>query len=99
MIVIGTEVLHKLNRPMKKAAVMNTLKKKIINIPWFFLIKRIISSIPYMLICYVLGNYVKLSDIYVLFWALVLSGCYFIIETIFVLRLPILASLMPKKQK
>lgn len=75
------------------------LKKKIINIPWPFVIKRIFSSIPYVFICYVLGKYVKISDIYVLFLALVLSGYYFIIETIFVLRLPILTSLMPKIKK
>ncbi len=29
MIVIKTEVLHKLNKPMKKAAIMSNLKKKI----------------------------------------------------------------------
>ena len=74
-------------------------KKKIINIPWLFFIKRIISSIPYVLICYVLGKCIIISDIYVLFLALILSGCYFIIETIFVLRLPILTSLMPKTKK
>lgn len=74
-------------------------RKKILIIPWNFVVRRILSSIPYVIICYGFGYFVKMSNVIVLLLAFFCSVSYFIIETIFVLRLPIVKSLIsPSKQ-
>ena len=74
-------------------------KNKIITLPWHFIFKRTISSIPYILICFLLGYFGNMSNLSVLFIALFLSGCYFIIEMLYILRLPIRKGLMPMSKQ
>lgn len=74
-------------------------KAKIFNIQWHFVTQRIISSLPYVGICYFMGNFVINSNVSVLFFALLLSGFYFLFEIKFVLRLPVLKNIMPTSKK
>ena len=73
-------------------------KKNILKLPWHFIGKRIVSATPYVLICFILGSYLKLSNEMTLLIALLSSVCYFIFETIFVLRLSIFRNLLPKSK-
>ena len=72
------------------------IKQKVITLPWRFIVKRIISSFPYIVICYIIVTYVNLNNIAILLIALFICGCYFGIEILFVLKFPIVENLLQK---
>ena len=75
------------------------IKKKILTLPWRFIVKRIISSIPYIAICYTVGKCLNLNNITTLLIALLICGFYFVVENLFVLKLPIVRDFFAEIKK
>ena len=75
------------------------IKKKVFTLPWRFIVKRIISSIPYIAICYTTGKCLNLNNIATLFIALLICGFYFGVEGLFVLKLPIVRDFFAEIKK
>lgn len=75
------------------------IKKKILTLPWRFIVKRIISSIPYIAICYTAGKCLNLNNIATLLIALLICGFYFVVESLFVLKLPIVRDFFAEIKK
>lgn len=70
------------------------VKQNVLVIPWSFIIKRIISSIPYVIICYVFGHMLALNAIMALLLSILLCALYYFIESLYILKLPLFRKFM-----
>lgn len=70
------------------------VKQNVLVIPWSFIIKRIISSIPYVIICYVFGHMLALNAIMSLLLSILLCAIYYFIESLYILKLPLFQKFM-----
>lgn len=70
------------------------VKQNVLVIPWSFIIKRIISSIPYVIICYVFGHMLALNAIMSLLLSILLCAIYYFIESLYILKLPLFRKFM-----
>lgn len=75
------------------------IKKRVLTLPWCFIVKRLISSIPYIAICYTAGKCLNLNNIATLLIALLICGFYFVVESLFVLKLPIVRDFFAEIKK
>ena len=67
-------------------AYVYVIKNKIIYMPWRQLLKRLVSGVPYIGICYMLSEYSNLNAILTLILAITLCGVYFLIENALILK-------------
>lgn len=70
------------------------VKQNLLVIPWNFVIRRIISSIPYIIICFVFGHVLKINGVITLILSILFCAIYYFIECLYILKLPLFQKFM-----